>query len=155
MWKKNICIITTMSSSIDNWIKPFICEYEKLNIKITIVCNMTKEYAIELEEKYKNVDAVVINFPRGNSIIGSLKSILSLIKLLKNNNYDMVQYSTPNASVYASIASWICKVPVRLYCQWGMIYVAQTGIKRFFYKLLERMGNRLILSFFIFTHSYV
>lgn len=143
MWKKKICIITTMSSSIDNWIKPFICEYEKLNVKITIVCNMTKEYAIELEENYKYVDAVVINFPRGNSIIGSLKSILSLVKLFKKNKYDMVQYSTPNASVYASIASWICKIPVRLYCQWGMIYVSQTGIKRFFYKLLEKNTCRL------------
>lgn len=143
MDQKRICILTTMSSSIDNWIKPFLNEYKKINVKVTIICNMSEEYANDLEENYENVDAFAIDFPRGNSLLGSVKSILKLIKLFKKNGYDMVQYSTPNASVYGSIASWICKVPVRLYCQWGMIYVTQTGIKRFVYKLLEKNTCKL------------
>ena len=49
----------------------------------------------------------------------------------------MVQYSTPNASLYASIASWFARVPVRLYCQWGLIYVGMSGLKSYIFKTIE------------------
>ena len=48
----------------------------------------------------------------------------------KEQQFDMVQYSTPNASMYASFAAKSAKIPVRLYCQWGMVYVTMSGIKR-------------------------
>ena len=51
----------------------------------------------------------------------------------------MVQYSTPNASLYAFIASKACRIPVRLYCQWGMVYVSRTGIKRKIFKSMEKL----------------
>ena len=55
----------------------------------------------------------------------------------------MVQYSTPNASVYGSIAAKRAGIPIRLYCQWGMVYVTSRGLKRTFYKFLEKTTCRL------------
>ena len=49
---KRICIITTVSSSIDNWIKPFLIDYNKNGIDVTIVCNMSKEYQNSLEKEF-------------------------------------------------------------------------------------------------------
>ncbi len=135
---KRICIVTTMWSSINNWIKPFLNEYHKNNIDVTIVCNMDKEYERQLKVQYPFVNTYPIPFPRGINALGSLKSIFSLLKLFKKEKYDMVQYSTPNASFYSSVAAKICRIPVRLYCQWGMIYVTQTGIKHKIFKLMER-----------------
>ena len=135
--------MTTMSSSIDNWIKQFLPEYEKLGVKVTIVCNMTQDYAKKLEDEYNNVVAYPIDFPRGANITKSIKSILKLKKLFKENNFDMVQYSTPNASVYGSIAAKRAGIPIRLYCQWGMVYVTSRGLKRTFYKFLEKTTCRL------------
>ena len=54
----------------------------------------------------------------------------------------MVQYSTPNASFYASIAAKSAKVPVRLYCQWGIRYVGLSGISRKIFKFLEKIVCR-------------
>lgn len=54
----------------------------------------------------------------------------------------MVQYSTPNAACYASIAAKIAKVPVRLYCQWGIRYVGMNGVSRKVFKTIEKIVCR-------------
>lgn len=139
---KSICIVTTMWSSINNWIKPFLNEYNENDIKVTIVCNMDESYEAELKEQFPFVNTYPIAFPRGISVMGSVKSVLALKKFLKKNSFDLIQYSTPNASIYASLASKMAKVPVRLYCQWGMVYVTMHGIKRKIFKMLEKMVCR-------------
>lgn len=136
---KRICIITTLWSSINNWILPFLEEYYKRNIEVTIVCNMDEEYEAGLKIRYPFVHTYSINFPRGIKLIGSIKSILRLWLFFRKEKFDMVQYSTPNASMYASIASKLASIPVRLYCQWGMVYVTMTGLKRRFFKMIEKM----------------
>ena len=135
---KKICIVTTMWSSINNWIKPFLNEYHANLIDVTVVCNMDEAYEAQLRTEYPFVHTKTIPFPRGISFGGSLKSILALAKFLKKNKFDLVQYSTPNASFYTSLAAKLCKVPVRLYCQWGMVYVTQKGIKRSIFKWMEK-----------------
>lgn len=136
---KKICIITTMWSSINNWIKPFLNEYYERNIDVTIVCNMDHEYEQNLKKDYPFVHTYPVDFPRGISVGGSIKSIASLYKFFRKNRFDMVQYSTPNASLYASLASICARVPVRLYCQWGMVYVTMAGVKRKVFEQIERL----------------
>lgn len=136
---KKICILTTVWSSINNWIKPFIDEYDKRGVDVTIVCNMDSNFENELKEQYPFIHTCSIDFPRGISLIGSIKSICKLVKLFSKEKFDMVQYSTPNASMYGAIASKFTKVPVRLYCQWGMVYVTMTGFKRFIFKNIEKI----------------
>ncbi len=135
---KRICIVTTMWSSINNWIKPFLNEYNERGVEVTIVCNMDSKYEESLKAEYPFVHARAIPFPRGMSLMGSLKSIRALKKFFKKEKFDMVQYSTPNASFYASVAAKSARIPVRLYCQWGMVYVTRAGIKRKIFKWLEK-----------------
>lgn len=136
---KKICIVTTVWSSINNWIKPFLNEYNKRGVDVTIVCNMDSDYEAELKEQYPFVHTYPIDFPRGISFMGSVKSIQKLLKFFKKEKFDMVQYSTPNASMYGAVAAKLAKIPVRLYCQWGMVFVTMTGIKRFVFKNIEKM----------------
>lgn len=140
---KKICIVTTMWSSIDNWIKPFLNEYAKRGVDVSIACNMDAEYEKKLKKEYPFIHTYPMPFPRGINVLGSIKSIRLLTKLFKKEKFDMVQYSTPNASMYASIAAKSAKIPVRLYCQWGMVYVTMSGIKRKVFKTIERMVCRL------------
>lgn len=140
---KKICIVTTLWSSINNWITPFLNEYEKNGIEVYIVCNMNEEYEKKLRSEFPFVHTYPIPFPRGISFIGSIKGIFSLIKIIRKEKFDMIQYSTPNASMYASISSFICRVPVRLYCQWGMVYVTMSGFKRRIFKTIERIVCKL------------
>ena len=139
---KKICIVTTVWSSINNWIKPFLNEYAKCGVDVSVVCNMDAEYEKKLKEEFPFVHTYPMPFPRGINLFGSIKSIVLLMKLCKRERFDMIQYSTPNASMYAAVASKIVKVPVRLYCQWGMVYVTMSGIKRIIFKTIERLVCR-------------
>lgn len=136
--KKRICIVTTLWSSINNWIKPFLNEYDRNGIEVTIVCNMDSDYERKLKSEYPFVKTHPINFPRGMNAMGSLKSIYKLVRFLTKEKFDMIQYSTPNASFYSSVASKIAGIPVRLYCQWGMVYVTKKGIARLLTEGIER-----------------
>ena len=140
---KKIAICTTLWSSINNWILPFLNEYNNRAIDVTIICNMDKDYEKKLKKDYPFVHTYPIDFPRGINVKGSIKSIKQLVKFFKENSFDMVQYSTPNASFYVAVASKMAKVPVRLYCQWGMVYVTMTGIKRIIFKNIEKTVCRL------------
>lgn len=88
------------------------------------------------------IHLIPVPMERGISISG-FKAMLQMRKIFKKEKFDIVQYSTPNASCYASIASWLARVPVRLYCQWGIAYVGFSGLKRKIFKLEEKMACKL------------
>lgn len=136
---KKICICTTLWSSINNWIINFLNDYNIRGVDITIVCNMDEEFECGLKERYPFVHTHRINFPRGVNVVGSVKSIWILYKFLKDGKFDLVQYSTPNASMYGAVAAKMAGVPIRLYCQWGMVYVTMKGMKRKVFETIERM----------------
>ncbi|HHU75030.1 MAG TPA: glycosyltransferase [Clostridiales bacterium] len=137
--KYRYCIVTTMSSSIDYWIKPFLPLYHKYGFEITVLCNMTPEYRKELKKKYPYIKAISIPMPRGVDFAKSIKAIQLIYKVLKKGEYHMVQYSTPNASLYTAIAAYFARIPIRLYCQWGMVFVTMKGFKRFAFQMMERL----------------
>ncbi len=136
---KRICIITTMWSSINNWIIPFLEEYDRRGVDVTIVCNMDADFEKTLKERYPFLHTRSIAFPRGIHFGGSVKSIRELMAFFRKEKFDMVQYSTPNASMYAAVAARMAGIPVRLYCQWGMVYVTMSGAKRKVFEQIERM----------------
>ena len=140
--QKRICICTTLWSSINNWIIHFLNDYHKRGVDVTIVCNMDEECERGLKERYPFVHTRRMNFPRGINLWGSLKSIWELYRFFRKETFDLVQYSTPNASMYGAVAAKMAGVPVRLYCQWGMVYVTMTGLKRKLFENIERMACR-------------
>lgn len=140
---RKIAIITTQSSSIDNWIKPFLPAYHEAGVDVSVISSMTDAYKEELLTAYPYVHAFAVNMPRGADFLGSLRSIPALTRLFRREKFDLIQYSTPNASFYSAIAGTLARVPVRLYCQWGMVFVSLSGVKRKIFETIERITCRL------------
>ena len=84
---KKICIVTTVSSSIDNWIKPFLPLYHAEGFDVSVVSNMTAEYKENFEKEYSYVHAYSVNMPRGADLMGTLRSIPALYKIFRNHNF--------------------------------------------------------------------
>jgi len=132
--KKKICFVTTTSITL----KAFVVQtaeylHDNGDYDITFICDNDNEFAASLPD-YINYIPVLMN--RGISLKG-ISAVFKLIKIFKANKFDLVQYSTPNASFYASIAAKRAKVPVRLYCQWGIRYVGMSGLTGLIFKKLE------------------
>ena len=132
---KKICMITTVSITL----KSFVLEtakylHNECGYDVTLICNNDDEFARSLPEYIRYIP---VKMARGIDL-GMLGSIREFKKIFKREKFDLVQYSTPNASMYASIAAKKAKVPVRLYCQWGIRYVGLGGIARKIFKVLEK-----------------
>ena len=133
---KKVCMITTISATL----KSFVVEtakylHEKCGYDVTLVCNNDPAFQQSLPEY---IHFIPVPMSRGINFSG-FKSIKIFKKLFKEQQFDMVQYATPNASFYASIAAKSVKVPFRVYCQWGIRYVGFSGIKRKIFKFLEKI----------------
>lgn len=131
-----VCFVTTISLTL----KSFVIElaksmHETGEFEVHFVCDYDNDFENMLPEyiHYKPIP-----MKRGVSFDG-IKAIVEMKKYFQKEKFDIVQYSTPNASCYASIAAKLAGVPCRLYCQWGIAYVGFQGIKRKIFKQIEKI----------------
>ena len=132
---KKICFVTTISVTL----KSFVLELAKYmhahgEYDITFICNDDQVFANSLPDY---IHFIPVPMERGISL-GGIGAMLKMRAIFCREKFDLVQYSTPNASLYAALAAWLARIPVRLYCQWGMAYVGFHGIKRKIFKLIEK-----------------
>lgn len=71
--------------------------------------------------------------------IADIKTIYSLVKLIKQHKYDAVFGHTPKGAMVAMIASKIAGIKIRVYYRHGLIYTTAKGIKKHIFKTVERL----------------
>ncbi|MBR5773563.1 MAG: glycosyltransferase [Clostridia bacterium] len=132
---KKICYCTTIPLTINAFIlKSAEYIHEHTDWDISFISDYDEEFAASLPDY---IHYYPIPMKRGISL-GGIKAMREMKRIFKREKFDLVQFSTPNASLYASMASKSAKIPVRLYCQWGMVYVGFSGIKRKIFKTIEK-----------------
>lgn len=132
---KKICFVTTISGTLKSFVIPTAkMLHEKLGVDITFICDYDDSFNCILPDYIKYIP---ISMKRGIDIKG-IYSIWRLYRIFKENKFDIVQYSTPNAAMYASMAARMAGVPIRLYGQWGIRYVGFKGIRRKLFKVIEK-----------------
>ena len=137
---KKICFLTTLPCTIEAFVFP-LAEYLHTHTDwdITFITGMDEDYVRPVPA---GVRVLRVHMHRGVSLDG-LRAIRELAAIFRREKFDLVQYSTPNASLYASVAAKLAGVPVRLYCQWGIVYVGFHGFKRRVFKTIEKTVCRL------------
>lgn len=122
--------------TVDQFLRFGFEEFHNNGYDISLICDMDEEYVAGLPDY---VHPYPIKMSRGIDPLGLVKAIKSMKWIFTENKFDIVQYSTPNAAFYASIAAKKAKIPVRLYCQWGLVYLGFDGIKRTIFKTIEKI----------------
>ena len=104
---------------------------------VTVVCSGS----VDLQEKLGvSVRFYPVDIPRGISFGGSIKAIKELINIFKREKFDLIQYSTPNAALYASTAAKIVGCKIRNYHLMGFRYLGAHGIGKFILKTIEKVS---------------
>ena len=131
-----ICFVTTVSITIKSFLLKF-ANYlvDNEDFDVTFICNddeSMKEYCND------KIHYIPVAMKRGMGL-DCFKVISKLTKIFKKENFDIIQYSTPNAACYASIAAKKANCKNRLYCQWGIRYMGfDSGVLRKVFKYVER-----------------
>lgn len=136
MKKKKICCITTIDATQISFVADAMYQFVDKGYEVTLVCDDTARLKREKGDAFRYVD---MPMKRGVSISDLLIVPWRFQKFFKREKFDLVQYATPNAGLFASIGAWMAGMPIRLYCQWGIRYVGVSGLMRVILKALEHL----------------
>ena len=131
-----ICYVVTIPLTIESFFIPQLQYLAANGFDVTVVCS----YDSKLQEKLgDSIRFLPIEIPRGISVSGSILALKSLTQFFKKEKFDLIQYSTPNAAFYSSIAAKRANCKVRNYHLMGLRYLGASGIGRIVLKTLERI----------------
>lgn len=134
--EKRICVLTTVDLTLESFVIPAARFMKDSGWNVTLVSNMSESFLKKYSVEFR---CISVPMERGNSIKDLLIMPFFFRRFFVNEHYDIVQYATPNASLYASLGSKWAGVKKRVYCQWGIRYVGFTGMKRLLYKAIEKI----------------
>lgn len=131
-----LCCITTIDLTLSSFVTEAMKQFAEEGHEVVLASAMTEDFI----EKYSGTFRLIpLPMHRGMSLKDILVMPWRFYRLFRKERFDYIQYATPNASLYASIAAWMARSPIRVYCQWGIRYVGLNGMTRRLFKMLEHL----------------
>ena len=140
---KKICFVVTIPLTIKAFFIPQLRLLAGNGFDVTVVCCDDRALKDELGDK---IHFYGLDIPRGISLLGSIKAIRKLKSFFKEQNFDIIQYSTPNAAFCSAVAAKRVNCLIRNYHMMGYRYLSVKGIKRIFLKRIEKLTCSLSTS---------
>lgn len=134
-----ICYVATVPLTIRSFFIPQIQFLSNQGFDVSVICSPDDSIALELGE---NITFIPVEIPRGISVVGSLKAMKNLYNVFKKEKFDLIQYSTPNAALYTSVAAKLAGCNIRNYHLMGLRYLGTEGFGKVILKTLEKMTCR-------------
>ncbi len=94
--------------------------------------------AIQLSEN-RNLRLIEIEMSRKISPVKDFISLIRLVKVFYRERPQIVHTHTPKAGTAGMLASWLCRVPVRLHTVAGLPLLEATGKKRWLLNFVEKI----------------
>ena len=132
-----ICYVVTIPLTIESFFIPQLQYLAANGFDVTVVCSNDSNLQEKLGE---SIRFYPIDIPRGISVGGSIYALKTLTHFFKKEKFDLIQYSTPNAAFYSSIAAKKADCKVRNYHLMGLRYLGASGMGRTILKVLERIA---------------
>lgn len=141
----SICIMTTVSNSIKAFYPGQIEALQKAGFRVTIICAEDSSLSSFLPE---GVIYIPVSFTRTLNPFVDILNLVKLFRLFRKEKFSIVQYSSPKASLLASIASRLAGISCRIYLLWGLYYMGQKGMAKTLLKWFEKitcaMSSRVV-----------
>ena len=132
-----ICYVATIPLTIESFFIPQLQYLAANGFDVTVVCSNDSNLQEKLGE---SIRFYPIDIPRGISVGGSIYALKTLTRFFKKEKFDLIQYSTPNAAFYSSIAAKKAGCKVRNYHLMGLRYLGASGMGRTILKALEKIA---------------
>ncbi|MGA1979148.1 MAG: glycosyltransferase family 4 protein [Sedimentisphaerales bacterium] len=139
-----LCIITTVPITVKAFFGEQLRFLQANGFDVTVITSPM----IAQDERFGDSfpEGVTLKTVRTGRTIKPIEDAIALFRILailKRGRFDIVEYATPKASLFGSIASWLVGVPVRLFLMWGSYYVTQKGIRKSIFKVCRKIVCRL------------
>jgi len=133
---KKVLVVTSTDNMISQFLIPHIQDMQKMGATVECACNETGFFFDMLKNDY-GFTMHKLDIPRIPFTLKIFKAKKELVKLIKENNYDLIHCQQPVGGVLARLAGHICKVPV-LYIAHGFHFFKGAPIQnKIIYKTIE------------------
>ncbi|PSL40792.1 glycosyl transferase family 4 [Planomicrobium soli] len=85
---------------------------------------------IKAFKEVEDVDVRILEMEREISLFKDAKSLLKCIQIIRQEKPDIINASTPKASLIVMLAAYMCNVPTRIYTMRGLRLETTNGLKR-------------------------
>ncbi|MBU2043902.1 MAG: sugar transferase [Candidatus Omnitrophica bacterium] len=141
MSKKSLCIVVTHSISL-NFYRGQFEFFIKHGFDITVVCD--PRGGMQPTAKKAGCKVVSLHMDRPLALVSDLISFARLNLFFFRNRFDLVEVSTPKASLLAGMAAWISCQPVIIYTHRGVYYETQAPGRKKLFSLLDFLLCNLV-----------
>lgn len=133
-----ICMVTTISKAFNWFVSDSAKNFAEKGFDVTVMCGEMDEEFIKKHSEFATCRPVPLE--RGIGVKSIFKSVKEMKRIFKEEKFDIIQYSTPNAALCCSLCGKeFRKIKIRVYGQWGLRYVGfDGGFKRYFFKMIEK-----------------
>jgi glycosyltransferase involved in cell wall biosynthesis len=131
---KKICFVATIPAAVNSFLRNHIQAAGEI-YSVTLVCNSEDKYLLE------GLDAQIIFLPieRKPSPIKDLLALIQLVKLFRQEKFDIVHSITPKAGFLNMLASSLTGIPNRIHTFTGQVWVNKVGWKRSVLKIFDKL----------------
>ncbi|MEG1839244.1 MAG: glycosyltransferase family 4 protein [Bacteroidaceae bacterium] len=135
---KNILHVVNIYFVIPYFLGEQLDYFNDKGYRVHIVCSPSEQlesYSRKHHFFYKEIDIL-----RKIAILKDIKAIVGIYKYIRKNKVEIVTGHTPKGALLAMIASFIARVPNRIYFRHGLVYETATGLKRFLLINMDRLA---------------
>lgn len=126
--------VSTVPQSILSYLHHY--EYlQSLGCDVTIICSPEEGFS-ELQ-KANVSDVIGLEIKRKIDLVSDLKSVFSLVKILKKNNYDILHSNTPKAAIVSALAGFLAGVPIRIHTFTGQRWLTLRGPQKWLLMFID------------------
>ena len=126
--KKKIIRTVTVPQSIC-FFEDVMMRMKRDGYEMVLVTSPGKEL-YEFKQRHPYDKTIEVSMERHISLIKDLKSLWSMIKVMRMEKPYIVHSMTPKAGLITMIAAWITRVPIRIHTFTGLVWPTSTGVKR-------------------------
>lgn len=139
--KKRIVFGTTVGMSAMALLRGQLAWFREQGWDVTLVASPDSE--AERAAKREQITLFGIPMKRDISLLHDLKSLAEWIRLIRRVSPDVVNVGTPKASLLGIFASWVCRVPRRIYTIRGLRLEGAAGPMAKLLWLMERITIKM------------
>lgn len=144
--KLKIARVSTVPFFVLTQLKAQIEALSASGMAVTVIAS-SDEMSEELSAS-KSSTYIPVNIEREINPVKDFLSLISLIRVFKKNQFEIVHSTTPKAGLLCAVAGLFAGTAVRLHTFTGQPWVTMTGVKRTILKLCDKLIGALN------THCY-
>lgn len=134
------CVIVTVDITIQNLCRGRLEHFMERGFDVTVVCAPTT-MAADIEARGLRLHTAPL--VRANSPIRDLTALWNLYWFLRREQFDLIEISTPKASLVGAIAAWLARAPCVLHLLRGLAYQEQGRLHRYLLRIAQKIPCRL------------